>query len=93
MLAQILELLNLIFPVATNLVLLIKNESGSTTAIIASAQTANAADIAQIQAWLTAHGGGSVATATAASVTVPAATPAPGVSVPSAGAPASMPSA
>lgn len=50
-----LSLLNLIIPAATNLVLLIKNESGSTTAIISSTETATDAEIAQMQAWITSH--------------------------------------
>ena len=53
--AAILQLLNLAIPAVTNLVLLIKDSSGSTTAIISSTQQANAQDIAQIQAWLQAH--------------------------------------
>lgn len=53
--AAILQLLNLAIPAVTNLVLLIKDASGSTTAIISSTQQANAQDIAQIQAWLQAH--------------------------------------
>jgi hypothetical protein len=54
----LLNLLGLAIPAVTNLILLIKNESGSTTAIISSTETANAADIAQIQAWLAAHHAG-----------------------------------
>lgn len=68
--ASLLQLLNLILPAVSNFVLLIKDESGNTTAILGSATTANAADIAQIQAWLAAHGS---TTATAA-VPVPTST-------------------
>lgn len=50
-----LSLLNLIIPAATNLVLLIKNESGSTTAIISSTEAATDAEIAQMQAFIAAH--------------------------------------
>ena len=50
-----LSLLNLIIPAATNLVLLIKNESGSTTAIISSTETATDAEIAQMQGWIKSH--------------------------------------
>jgi hypothetical protein len=52
---SILNLLNLVIPAVSNLVLLVKDESGSVTAIVSSTQTANAADIGQIQAWLAAH--------------------------------------
>jgi hypothetical protein len=64
----LLQLLNLILPAVSNFVLLIKDESGNTTAILGSATTANAADIAQIQAWLAAHG----STTTTAPVAAPA---------------------
>jgi hypothetical protein len=50
-----LALLNLIIPAATNLVVLIKNESGTTTAILSSTATATADEIAQMQAFLVAH--------------------------------------
>jgi hypothetical protein len=50
-----LQLLNLIIPAATNLILLVKNELGNTTAIISSTETATDAEIAQMQAWLAAH--------------------------------------
>ena len=50
-----LSLLNLIIPAATNLVVLIKNESGSTTAIISSTEVATDQTIAQIQGWLQQH--------------------------------------
>ena len=44
-----LSLLNVIVPAATNLILLIKDESGSTTAIISSTLTSTQAEIQQIQ--------------------------------------------
>lgn len=50
-----IALANLIIPAATNLILLIKNESGSTTAIISSTETATDATIQQMQTWLTQH--------------------------------------
>ena len=50
-----LQLANLIIPAATNLILLFKTESGSTTAIISSTETATDANIQQMQAWLAAH--------------------------------------
>lgn len=50
-----LQLANLIIPAATNLILLFKNESGTTTAIISSTETATDATIAQMQTWLTQH--------------------------------------
>jgi hypothetical protein len=54
-LTALLSLVNLAIPAVTNLVLLIKDETGTVTAIVSSAQTATAADIASIQAWLKAH--------------------------------------
>lgn len=51
----ILQLLNLAIPAVTNLVLLIKNDTGGTTAIISSTQAQNASDTAAIQAWLASH--------------------------------------
>jgi hypothetical protein len=53
----ILGLVNLLLPVVSNVVLLVKNQNGTTTAIIASAETATADDQAQIEAWIHAHGG------------------------------------
>jgi hypothetical protein len=50
-----LSLLNLIIPAAENIVVLIKNESGSTTAILSSTATATAAEIQTMQAWLQQH--------------------------------------
>lgn len=50
-----IALLNLILPAAANLVLLIQNESGTTTAIISSTETATDATIAQLQTWLQQH--------------------------------------
>lgn len=63
-----LSLLNLILPSATNLIILLKNESGSTTALISTTETATAAEISQIQAYLQAHQAGTA---------VKSATPAP----------------
>jgi hypothetical protein len=53
--AAILALVNAAVPAVTNLVMLIKNDSGGTTVIISSAETASAADIANMQSWLAAH--------------------------------------
>lgn len=53
-----IQLLNLAIPAATNLILLIKNESGSTTAIISSTETATDETIAQMTAWLKQHQAG-----------------------------------
>lgn len=61
-----LQLANLIIPAATNLILLFKNESGSTTAIISSTETATDATIAQMQTWLTQHQAAKPATPPAA---------------------------
>ena len=67
----VLQLLNLVIPDVTNLILLIKNDTGGTTAIISSTQIQNASDTAAIQAWLALH------QAPAAPATAPApATPA-----------------
>jgi len=54
-LTAILQLLNLVTPAIENFVILIKNASGSTTALISSTETQNATDVASIQAWLAAH--------------------------------------
>jgi hypothetical protein len=56
-LTAILQLLNLVAPAVENFVLLIKNESGSTTALISSTQQQNATDQAAIQTWLQQHQG------------------------------------
>jgi hypothetical protein len=50
-----LQLANLIIPAATNLILLFKTESGSTTAIISSTETATDETISQMQTWLSQH--------------------------------------
>lgn len=50
-----LQLLNLVIPAAENLIVLIKNESGSTTAIISSTETATDQTIAQMQQYLQQH--------------------------------------
>lgn len=51
----ILALLNLAIPAVANLVILIKDASGNTTALISSTETQNASDIAAIQQWLAQH--------------------------------------
>jgi hypothetical protein len=51
----LLALLNLAIPAVANVVILIKNADGSTTALISSTQTQNAADVEAIQAWLSQH--------------------------------------
>jgi len=50
-----LQLANLIIPQVANVIMLIKNESGTTTAIISSTETATDQQIAQMQQWLQAH--------------------------------------
>ena len=50
-----IALLNLIIPAASNLVLLIKNQSGTTTAIISSTEVATDATLAEMQTWLQQH--------------------------------------
>jgi hypothetical protein len=64
--AAILALINAAVPAVTNLVMLIKNDSGGTTVIISSAETATAADITNMQAWLAAHQTAATSTAVAA---------------------------
>lgn len=64
--AAILALINAAVPAVTNLVMLIKNDSGGTTVIISSAETATAADITNMQAWLAAHQASATSTAVAA---------------------------
>lgn len=54
-LAALLQLINVAVPGIENVVLLIKNESGSTTAILSTTATQNATDQATIQTWLTQH--------------------------------------
>jgi hypothetical protein len=63
----ILSLVNAAIPAVTNLVLLIKNDTGSVTMIVSSAETATAADIANMQAWLAAHHAAQTPPATPAS--------------------------
>jgi hypothetical protein len=54
-LTAILALINAAIPAVTNLIVLLKNEDGTVTAIVTSAQAATAADIQAMQAWLAAH--------------------------------------
>jgi hypothetical protein len=54
-LSAILALINTAIPAVSNLIVLLKNEDGSVTAIVASAQAATAADIQAMQAYLAAH--------------------------------------
>jgi hypothetical protein len=58
--AAILQLIAGLTPAVSNIVMLFKDSSGNTTALISSAQTATAADIANMQAYLAAHQGGTV---------------------------------
>jgi len=53
--AAILQLIAGLTPAVGNIIMLFKDSSGTTTAIVSSAQTATAADIAQMQAYLQAH--------------------------------------
>jgi len=53
----VLNLLNLLLPTVSNVVLLLEHQDGTTTAIVASAQAATAQDEAQIAAWIKGHGG------------------------------------
>ena len=53
--AAILQLIVGLTPAVGNIIMLFKDSSGTTTAIVSSAQTATAADIAQMQAYLQAH--------------------------------------
>lgn len=54
-LTSILQLVAGLTPTVGNIIMLFKNSDGSTTALISSAQTATNADIAQMQAYLSAH--------------------------------------
>jgi hypothetical protein len=71
MITTILQLIAGLVPTVGNIILLFKNSDGSTTALISSAQTATAADIAQMQAYLAQHQAASPAPA--APATPPAA--------------------
>jgi hypothetical protein len=51
----LLALLNLAIPAIANVVILIKNADGSTTALVSSTQTQNTSDVAAIQTWLKQH--------------------------------------
>ena len=62
--AAILQLIAGLTPAVGNIIMLFKDSSGTTTAIVSSAQTATAADIAQMQAYLQAHQAQSSSTAT-----------------------------
>jgi hypothetical protein len=53
--AAILQLIAGLTPAVGNIIMLFKDSTGTTTAIVSSAQTATAADIAQMQAYLQAH--------------------------------------
>jgi hypothetical protein len=61
--AAILQLIAGLTPAVGNIIMLFKDSTGNTTALISSAQTATAADIAQMQAYLTAHQAGTTAAA------------------------------
>jgi hypothetical protein len=64
--AAILQLIAGLTPAVGNIIMLFKDSTGNTTALISSAQTATAADIAQMQAYLTAHQASAATPATTA---------------------------
>lgn len=53
--AAILQLIAGLTPTVQNIIMLFKDSSGNTTALISSAQTATQTDIANMQAYLQAH--------------------------------------
>lgn len=53
--AAIIALINGLIPLASNIVMLFKNQDGTSTVIISSAQTATTADIQAMQQYLAQH--------------------------------------
>ena len=53
--AAIIALVNGLIPLATNIVMLFKNQDGTSTVVISSAQTATASDIQAMQQYLAQH--------------------------------------